>query len=249
MGRASSDRLVAAWCVGLLAILAGQAALAADGASDGMADDRRAAWIVDDFEDGNIDGWVDEGGGYCTASTSVIAANGTLYSMRVDGACGHFDGKVLDIPTSMPTGVNFWVRANTVDTHDTYFILGDQDSGSGGNVGAIYFKGSPDGTWTVFNGAGHSCGPRNPDQWYRIHINVDWPCKMFDVSVDGDLKQTNVDFYHLDTASIDRIHVYNWSPTTGRYDEISFSTPGVSPLVFEDDFERGSTCRWSVTVS
>lgn len=213
-----------------------------------MPEDGRAAWIVDDFEDGNIDGWIDEGGGACSASTSAVAAFGA-YSMRIDGACAHHLGRYLDIIGSRPTGVNVWVRSNTVDTHDTYFILGDYESGPAGNSGAIYFHGSASGAWSVFDGvSGLTCGPRNPDQWYQVSFVVDWACKMYDVRIDGVLKQSNVSFYHVATESFDRIHVYNWSSTTARYDQIGFSTPGVSPLIFEDDFERGSTCRWSAVV-
>jgi len=221
-------------------------ALAADGL--GTPDDLRAAWIVDDFEDGNIDGWIDEGGGACSASISTIAALGT-YSMRVDGACGHRLGRYYDVTGSRPTGVSVWVRSNTVNTFDTYFILGDADSGPGGNSGAIYFLGTASGNWSVFDGHDIPCQARNPNQWYRINFNVDWACKMYDVSIDGVLRATNVPFYYEATESFDQIHVYNWDSTTARYDSIGFSTPAISDLIFEDDFERGSTCRWSSVVN
>ena len=204
----------------------------------------RSIWIVDDFEDGNIDGWVDEGGGACTASTSAIAASGA-YSMQVDGACGHALGRVYDFNGGRPTGVSVWVRADTVNTYDSYFILGDSLSGPGSNLGGIYFYGVNTGDWAVFNGTVHWCGTRNPNQWYKVDFIVDWSCKMFDVNIDGVRKQTNVPFYHTATESFDRIHVYNYSSATARYDLIKFSDPGVSPLIFADNFERGSTCRWS----
>jgi len=204
----------------------------------------RAAWVVDDFEDGNIDGWIDEGSGACYAGTSAVAASGA-YSMRVDGACGHMRGRVFDITGSMPTGISFSVRADTVNTYVTYFILGDSNSGVGGNSGAIDFHGRPDGTWVVFNGTGYSCGNRNAAQWYTVGLNVDWACKMYDVSIDGVPKASNVPFYYTATEAFDRIHVYNYDSATGRYDDIYFYTPGVNPLIFEDDFERGSICRWS----
>ncbi len=127
----------------------------------------RAIWIVEDFEDGNIDGWVDEGGGACTASTSAVAAGGA-YSMRVDGACGHFLGRVFETNGGMPTGVSVWVRSDTVNTNDTYFVLGDNQSGPGGNPGGIYFYGAASGVWSVFYGSNLSCGTRNPNQWYRV---------------------------------------------------------------------------------
>lgn len=211
-------------------------------------DDQRAAWIVDNFEDGNIDDWIDEGGGLCTASTSAVAASGS-YSIRVDGACAHRLGRVLDISGSMPTGISVSVRSDTVNTWDTYLILGDEQSGPGGNEGAIYFLGNESGDWFVSNYDGaFSCGTRNAGQWYDIDFNVDWACKMYDVSVDGVVMQRNISFVHEPTDSFDRIHVYNFSNATARYDDIYFSTPGVSPLIFEDDFERTSACRWSVVV-
>lgn len=243
------------FCIAVLSIPPDQVALAAepdvanrDGdlsmSGPGEPEDVRAAWVVDNFEDGNIDDWIDEGGSQCSASTSASTASGA-YSMRIDGACGHLLGRVLDIPSSQPTGVTVWVRSNTVDTYDTYLVFGDQNSGPGENYGAIYFQGMNSGHWAVFNGASYSCGSRNPDQWYRVQFTVDWACKMYDVRIDGAFQQRNVAFYHQPTASFERIHVYNWDSATARYDEISFSTPSVGPPIFEDDFERTSACRWS----
>jgi hypothetical protein len=192
-------------------------------------DDSKAAWIVDDFEDGDFDGWNVEGTASCTTYISSIAANGNY---------------------SMPTGVSFYVQSSSSTTHDSYFILGDADSGPGGNVGAIYFKGSPSGVWSVITGdGGHDCGPRNPNQWYQVGFVIDWPCKMYDVRIDGVPKLTNMTFNYADTDSFDKIHVYNWDSATALYDDIMFSTPGISPLIFEDNFERGSACRWTVVDS
>lgn len=204
----------------------------------------KAAWVVDSFEDGNIDGWLPEGTDDCTASKSAVAAFGA-YSMRIDGACAHLDGRYLDVSGSKPTGVGVYVRSDTTNTFDTYFVLGDVASGPDGNLGAVFFSGTSTGKWSVFDGTSLDCGPRVPNQWYQVDFVIDWACKMYDVWIDGVLRRSNVSFYHTATESFDKIHVYNWSDTTARYDEITFSTPPISPLIFGDGFERGSACRWS----
>ena len=90
----------------------------------------------------------------CTASTSAVAANGTTYSMRIDGACGHRLGRVLDITGSMPTGISIWVRANTVDTYDTYITSATPTPGRRKLGSYRLLWEAPTVAWSVFNGTG-----------------------------------------------------------------------------------------------
>ena len=201
----------------------------------------RAAYIVDDFEDGNINGWAGEGTHNCSAFISTEAPFGS-YSMAVDGACFPFNGYYFDVGNAAPTDVYLYVRSATTDTTDTFFVLGEDFHE------VVTFKGMA-GDWAVYDGANHSCGPRNPGQWYYVHFVIDWSCKVYDVNIDGQPKLTNVNFYDPAVSGISRIHLFNYDATTAWYDEIYFGTPGVSTLIFSDDFERAATCHWSSVVN
>ncbi|RLE25101.1 MAG: hypothetical protein DRJ61_19475 [Acidobacteria bacterium] len=203
--------------------------------------DERAVYIVDDFEDGNINGWLGDGTQSCSASISSEVPFGS-FSMRIDGACFPFNGYYFEVGNAAPTDVYLYVRSETTNTSDTFFVLGEDFHE------VVSFSGGP-GEWRVYDGASHSCGPRNPQQWYYIHFVIDWACKVYDVFIDGQLKLTNVNFYDPTVTGISRIHVFNMDNTSAWYDEIYFGTPGISPLIFADDFERGSTCRWSNVVN
>ena len=205
----------------------------------------RAAWIVDDFEDGNIDGWIDEGGGACYGIDVGHCGERGLQHAR-GRSLRTYLGRVLDITGSMPTGISFSVRADTVNTFDTYFVLGDSASGSGGNTGAIDFPGNPDGTWSVFNGTDlFVWQSQSGSVVHRLVSALIGPARCTTFRSTACASRAMCPFYYVATEAFDRIHVYNWSSATARYDEIYFYTPGVSPLIFEDDFERGSPCRWS----
>ncbi len=203
--------------------------------------DDRAIYIVDDFEDGNINGWVGDGTQSCSAYISTEVPFGS-FSMAIDGACFPFNGYSFDVGNAAPTDVYLYVRSATTTTTDTFFVLGD-------NLHEVVtFKGMQ-GDWAVYDGANHSCGPRNPNQWYYVHFVIDWSCKVFDVYIDGQLKLTNVMFYDPTVSGISRIHLFNYDVTTAWYDEIYFGTPGVSTMIFSDDFERAATCHWSSVVN
>lgn len=203
--------------------------------------DDRAAYIVDDFEDGNFNGWTVDGSHDCSASISTEVPFGS-YSLAIDGACFPFNGYFLDVGNAVPTDVYLYVRSASTNTTDTFFVLGEEFHE------VVSFQGVL-GEWKVYDGSSHSCGPRTSGQWYYIHFVIDWACKVYDVHIDGQLKLTNVNFYDHTVTSISRIHVFNLDNTTAWYDEIYFATPGISPLIFADDFERGSTCRWSSVVN
>lgn len=202
--------------------------------------DDRAFHVVDDFEDGNINGWIADGTHDCSISLSEDNPFGS-YCMRIDGACFPFNGYYLNVGNEAPVGVHLYVRSATTTTSDTFFVLGDEFHE------VVYFSGGP-GVWRVYDGAPHSCGPRIPNQWYYIHFDIDWACKMYDVYINGMPKMANANFYDDTVSGINRIHVFNLDNTTAYYDEIVFETQDEGPLIFADDFKRGSVCRWSNVV-
>ena len=62
-----------------------------------------AGYMVDDFEDGNINGWLADGTQDCSISVSDDDPFG-LYCLRIDGACFPFNGYYLDVGNVAPIG-------------------------------------------------------------------------------------------------------------------------------------------------
>jgi hypothetical protein len=130
--------------------------------------------------------------------------------------------------------------------NDTYVVLGDDDTTT--SNGAIYFYAHNSGNFAVST-VGHllNLGPYTSNTWYDVHFTVDWACEMFDVSIDGDLKMVNIPFRTAGTEHFSQLHVFNQDVSTAWWDQIVFSGPAASMLIFSDNFERDSTCRWSST--
>jgi hypothetical protein len=214
-----------------------------DEAMSGM---RKAIWLVDDFEDGNFDGWISPTYPvyYCITQVTTPGAGYSSMSLRIDGACGHFGGRYYDVGGWNPTGIELYLRSAATNLHDGYIVFGDDDLTN--NNGIIYFMADGWGSLSlVSDGWFYDCGAYNAYQWYRISFTVDWDCKVVDVYVDGVLKHRDVPFRSPGTTEVTKIHVYNFSNSTAWWDEISMSTAPATMSIFYDDFERGSTCRWN----
>jgi hypothetical protein len=210
---------------------------------------RKAIWLVDDFEDGNINGWNNPFYPivYCLAQAVSPGAGSSSTSLRIDGACGHFAGRYYDVGGWNPTGIDFYLRSAATNKHDGYIVFGDDDITT--NNGIIYFLADGWGSLSlVSDGWFYNCGAYNAYQWYRISFTVDWDCKVVDVYVDGVLKHRDVPFRSPGTTEITKIHIYNFDSSSAWWDEISMSTGPPSMSIFYDDFERGATCHWDVTV-
>ena len=213
-----------------------------------VAVEPRAAWLVDDFEDGLDPGWTDVPGGG-TWSIDTIGAAGTGHSLEIVGGGSLYSGLRYDMAEWQPTGVTVHVRSSSTTTHDGYVVLGDAATES--NNGVIFFYAQGNGNLSVVTNGGinYSCGAYAADTWYDVHFVIDWSCEVFDVYVDGVLKQYNLPFRNP-AAGISELHVFNADVAASAWwDQIAMYTPGVSFEIFSDAFERGSSCHWSATVN
>lgn len=117
-------------CYAICGILLASGTLAQAGVAGiekSIEKDAKAIWLVDDFEDGNLDGWAAPTGA-CTMSNDTIGANGTTRSIKIIGACGHFGGSRLDMDGMAVTGLSYWVRSGDIGANDAYLLLDDADS-------------------------------------------------------------------------------------------------------------------------
>ncbi len=208
----------------------------------------KAVFVVDDFEDGDLDGWTGPEPS-CNAWVDFIGADGTDRSLRIDGASTHFGGMSYDMGPGTPDGMFLYVRPGSTSTLDTYVVF--SDAASYGTVGAIFFLADDTGRFVAVSDVSYDCGPYSAGVWYELGFNIDWKCEAYDVYINDTLKQFNIplrEYFDVKPDNIQFIDLYNWRYSTAWWDQVWGSTLGFSNMIFSDGFERGSTCGWSSTV-
>lgn len=204
----------------------------------------KAIWIVDDFEHDGLPLWSGPTGPCLATNTGLTGADGSSRSLRIDGACGVFGGVWTDLGGGQPTGITFWVAPGEPFLSDAYVVIGNTDVAS--NLGAVFFAASSSGELVMATStASYSLGSYSSGQWYRIDLSLDWVGKHIDVDVDGVPRQRNVPFRSAATASLNRLHFFNYDNSAGWLDQIVMSTPGVSLDIFDDGFESADGTAWS----
>ena len=128
--------------------------------------------------------------GPCTVlNTSVTGANSSMRSLRIFGACGHYQGTRYDLGGSQPTGLTFWVRTDSSTFARAYVVLGDDNVAS--NNGAVFFSALNSGYWAVGTGTHtFNLAPVVVGQWFRVDLVLDWVGKTVDISIDGGPEKT-----------------------------------------------------------
>ena len=207
----------------------------------------KAIALIDDFEDGNLDGWAAPTGACTAANSTDTGANSTTRSLKVQGACGSYQGAWYDLGGWQPTGVTFWVRAEALIGSTAYVVLGDNNIAS--NNGAVFFMATNAGEFILGNStASYKLISYTAGQWYRVDLTLDWVGKTIDASIGGVPRQYNVPFRSSSTTSLTRLHFYNYSSGTAYLDQISMSSPPPTLEVFQDEFESADTTAWSSAV-
>ena len=212
------------------------------------AEGPEAIWLIDDFEDGSLDGWLD-GGGTCNYFiTSSPAPPDGIRSLDIFGSCGgHFLGPYISLAGFQAGTFSIYVRANFVDQFNNYVVLDDDTLWNNGSV--VFFYGMSNGTFTVsdHNGLNYSCGPRAGNEWYLVRFEIDWIFHAYDVYIDNQLQQTGVPF-PIAINTLNWLYLYNLGDGHTLYDYIIASTPPPTPVLFVDGFESGDWAAWSAVV-
>jgi hypothetical protein len=206
----------------------------------------KAIAVIDDFEDGDLDGWAGPTGPCTVENSSSTGANGSSRSLKITGDCGHYQGAWYNLGDWQPTGVTFWVRTDTTSFARAYVVLGDDSVAS--NNGAVFFSALNSGYWAVGIGtATFALEPIVVGQWYRVDLTLDWVGKTVDVSIDGVPRQFNVPFRSPETTSLTRLDFYNYQSAVSFLDQIQMSSPPASIEILRDGFESADTTGWSST--
>lgn len=201
-------------------------------------------WLVDDFEDQNLDGWTTPTGP-CFASIAAIGADGSSYSMRIDGACGHYAGTSYDLTGLQATGLSLFVRSGGAATHHAYVVLDDDDIAANGYL--IAFLATADGWFSAYAGQGHlyDLMPNDDLDWHEVYFGIDWIGRNVDIIIDGTPRQYNLPFSSDTIAALNRLHLYNFESATSWFDQIVLSGPPASIFIMADGFESADASGWS----
>lgn len=177
----------------------------------------------DDFEDGDISGWQDGGGGFTASATSATAANGTVYSMEITGGIlNHYQGRYHTFSPGTPDYISVWLRSGSTADADAYFVVGD--AGTPGNNGIIFMYAKDDGFWNFYNTSSHfSLNSYTANTWYHHEFLLDWPNQQLDWYIDDVLQHADLSFRSLSTTAIDRVYAHNYNSSTAWFDEYYFS--------------------------
>jgi hypothetical protein len=204
--------------------------------------------LIDDFEDGDIDGWQQYASGSCVGGVSAVAATGS-YSMMIIGECGYSGSFYYDFGSFNATSISLNIMPGSEVSSDALVKLGDYSPGFTNN--AIIFFASSAGKWLLNQPMGMPilCGDYNRDQWYNVVFTLNWNTKQVGVAIDGVTCTTDAEFFDHDTASLNRIILGNYQDSYSRYDDILMSVDPPQPPIFIDGFETGDTSMWSNTVS
>ncbi|UCG51503.1 MAG: choice-of-anchor D domain-containing protein [Candidatus Latescibacterota bacterium] len=208
--------------------------------------------FLENFEDGDYDGWFDGGGTGTKEVTDQTAADGSVMSYHeFNSGVGHFDGIYREFGAVQLRTISFWIRSGSTTTNDAYFVFRDSQGRE-----VIWFFAKQDSTFYVnVDVGGSESFVYTADTWYHIEFNnIDFTAKTFDYYVGGNLIQSGIPFRNAALVEdVYRLDLYNFTAgSEAWWDEIWIST-GIpidwltaSPLV--GTLDPGSTIELAVTI-
>jgi uncharacterized repeat protein (TIGR01451 family) len=183
----------------------------------------------DDFEDGEISDWNNNGGSYVRAATNDTAARGLASLTLIGGASRHFDGVAHALGNLTPSRVTFHTRASTTNAAGGYFVLGNGTNNS--SAAAFFYFSRANGMGLVEDVGGPHLVPYVANQWYKITLLFNWTAKSVDFYVDDVLAYAGIPFRGAAIDSLTGIWLYNYDHTQAWWDEIELTTGSLSAPV------------------
>ena len=173
--------------------------------------------FVDDFEDGNYDGW-NGGARYNKLISNTYAANRTNHSLYLKGGDARYcDGLYRELNNLKPKKVSFYIRSRYRHKHDGYFVIGN-----GCYKRAVYFYMRGDGKMVVHDGNDTHERSYNSSFWYKVVFDLDWTNKTVDYYVNNRLVSSDIPFRENSVESLTRIYLFNHNYSEAWWDEIFF---------------------------
>ena len=202
--------------------------------------------VIEDFEDGDADGWT--GHGAMDVVTTPANPNGGVYVGKTNiGATGDCNGQYLVFDAQMPDrfSVDFLGTGDTNHHSGLAFRLISDE----GDIASINYH---DGElrWYVGGTVHETIMAADADTWYRIELrNIDWSAHTYDIWVDGVEQYVGAAF--IEPASdVNRIQAYACESTSGSdiyLDNIVSSTESGDGAVLYTHTQSSIEAEWDDT--
>lgn len=176
-----------------------------------------ARLFADDFEDGNMDGWVWKGK-YTISVTSTTGADGTTNSLRLRGGVSNTrDGVSRTLNSLRPTNFVFYVRA-AIASFQGYF-----EACESGDSDAFYFYMDTLNHMNLATWQQTYSVPCALNTWYKNTLVLDWTQKRIDWYVNDVLQHAAVPFHTASINSLNTLYIFNYWNGDVYFDEFRLS--------------------------
>ncbi len=173
----------------------------------------------DNFEDGSIADWNNDGGPFLRAVTNGTAAGGLRSVTLIGGSNDHYRGISHPLPNIQPAVITFHVRTSATNLAGAYFVTGSE---SNITDSAVFFFMTPSATMGLFADAGYVV-PYRAGQWYKITLALDWSTQRINYYTNDVLAIANIPFRGA-VSNLNSVYLYNFHNTQAWWDEIQFSS-------------------------
>jgi uncharacterized repeat protein (TIGR01451 family) len=186
--------------------------------------------LADDFEDGDLAGWVNNAGALLAVSNvSDVAAAGSR-SLRLSGratSSGYFSSLRRTITNSRPNRISFLVRAAQTNALTArLWLVG------GAGYRACDFYLNKDGRMGLNTTSGGFTGVNyESNRWYQVDLDLDWTTRRVNCRIDGVLAISNVAFLDDPYSGADFIALQNTETGVAWFDGIHAFNSNYSNLV------------------
>ncbi len=172
--------------------------------------------FLEDFEDGDYDGWI-HGSSSCTREVvDDTAAAGTMYSFSQTGPCTHYQGVSYTLSPCTPDSFTFYVRTESTEASGYVVLVGSDISHR-----IVWFY-MVDNQIRVYQDKAYSTSC-NLLTWYKVEFIFNWQAETFDFYVSDALIAANIPFRDQGANSLETIYLNDLYGTQSWWDEIEFS--------------------------
>lgn len=175
----------------------------------------RTSLFLENFEDGYMFGWLDEGVGDNAYLTNYTAGGATLISLFMYNHASFYQGLYHLLDDLTPQYISVWMRPVLADNNSSFIVLGDWNTVV--NNGVVFFYADALGHWTAYSNGYYDCGEYTPDAWHMIEFVLDWPSRTYRVFINGQLRQLGIPFNAADTTALSELHIFNYDLSAMAY--------------------------------
>ena len=140
----------------------------------------------------------------------------------IGGNQGAYDGVSHTLANLTPTQVEFYVKCANNTLTSGYFVVG-QSAYRTNSV--FHFRMDASGTMGLTDGPGNFYfTPYVANQWYKIHLQLNWTLRTVDYYVNDSLVMPNIPFCNTSLTALSVLNLYNFDNTQAWWDQINFTT-------------------------